>query len=172
MNSILTQVFLLWNAKEVASSGEVCELEWVHGVWDDGVDVIHFKAFHGYRCLCVGAIVIQKSYLGVLGHKDYGGLLETCRHYRLAQGEVENVSENTCQLVNACSEYGLVNVKLFKDLTHIGYGECDHVVVRNRWCSHSGFSILQRYAISSALCLVGPSFVFQLDNDPTHLQTV
>ena len=33
-----------------------------------------------------------------LGHRDYGGLLETCRYYRLNQGEVENVSEDTCQL--------------------------------------------------------------------------
>jgi hypothetical protein len=40
-----------------------------------------------------------------LGHKDYGGLLETCRYYRLDQGEVENIREDTCQLVCACFEY-------------------------------------------------------------------
>jgi hypothetical protein len=43
------------------SVGAVCELEWVQGVWDDGVDVSHdqpFKAFHGFRCECYGAIVI------------------------------------------------------------------------------------------------------------------
>ena len=40
----------------------------------------------------------------VLGHKDYGGLLETCRYYRLGQREVVNVSEDTCQLVRACAE--------------------------------------------------------------------
>ena len=33
------------------------------------------------------------------------GLLETCMYYILSQGEVENVSEDTCQLVRACSEY-------------------------------------------------------------------
>jgi hypothetical protein len=32
-------------------------------------------------------------------------LLETCRFYRLGQGEVENVSEDNCHLVRACSEY-------------------------------------------------------------------
>ena len=39
------------------------------------------------------------------GHKDYDGLLETCVYYRLGQGEVENVSEHTCQLVSTFSKY-------------------------------------------------------------------
>ena len=64
-----------------------------------------FKALHGYRCECYGYIVIQAGYLGVLGHRDEGGLLETCCYSRLGQGQVENVSEDTCQLVSACSEY-------------------------------------------------------------------
>ena len=34
---------------------------------------------------------------------------------------------------------------------------------------HGYHSILQRYAISFGLSLVGLSFVFQQDNDPTHL---
>ena len=71
-------------------------------------------------------------------------------NYRLSQGQVGNVNEDTCQLVSACSEYtswlsvfpcGLVNVDLFKGLTHIGYGERDHTVVRNSWCSHACFSV-------------------------------
>jgi hypothetical protein len=38
-------------------------------------------------------IEIQAGYLSFFGgHKDYGGLLETCRYYRLGQGEVENVN--------------------------------------------------------------------------------
>ena len=37
---------------------------------------------------------------------------------------------------------------------------------------HGYHSILQRYTIPSGLRLVGPSFVFQQDNDPTHLQAV
>ena len=37
---------------------------------------------------------------------------------------------------------------------------------------HGYHSILQRYAIPSGLGLVGLSFVFQQDNDPTHLQAV
>jgi hypothetical protein len=37
---------------------------------------------------------------------------------------------------------------------------------------HGYHSILQQYAIPSGLCLVGLSFVFQQDNDPTHLQAV
>ena len=43
------------------SVGVVCELEWVQGVWDEGVDVSKdqpFKAFHGCRCECYGTIVI------------------------------------------------------------------------------------------------------------------
>ena len=75
---------------------------WVQCVWDDGVDVSHdqpFEAFHGNRCERYVAKVIQTGYLGVLGHRYYGGLLETRRCYRLGQREVENVSEDTCQLV-------------------------------------------------------------------------
>ena len=37
---------------------------------------------------------------------------------------------------------------------------------------HGYHSILQRYAIPSVLLLVGLSFVFQQENDPTHLQAV
>ena len=37
---------------------------------------------------------------------------------------------------------------------------------------HGYHSILQRYALPSGLHLVGESFVFQQDNDPTHLQAV
>ena len=37
---------------------------------------------------------------------------------------------------------------------------------------HGYHSILQRYAIPSGLRLVGLSFIFQQDNDPTHLQVV
>ena len=37
---------------------------------------------------------------------------------------------------------------------------------------HGYHSILQRYAISSGLCLMGLLFVFQQDNDPTHLRAV
>ena len=37
---------------------------------------------------------------------------------------------------------------------------------------HGYHSILQQYAIPSGLRLVGLSFVFQQDNDPTHLQAM
>ena len=37
---------------------------------------------------------------------------------------------------------------------------------------HGCQSILQRYAIPSGLRLEGLYFVFQQDNDPTHLQAV
>ena len=37
---------------------------------------------------------------------------------------------------------------------------------------HGYHSILQLYALPSGLRLVGLSFVFQQDNDPTHLQAV
>ena len=37
---------------------------------------------------------------------------------------------------------------------------------------HGYHSILQRYAIPSGLCVVGLSFVFQQDNNPTHLHAV
>ena len=37
---------------------------------------------------------------------------------------------------------------------------------------HGYHKSLQRYAIPSGLHLVGLSFVFQQDNDPTHLQAV
>ena len=65
----------------------------------DGVDVSHdqlFKALHGFRCECYGSVVIYAGYLG--------GLLKTFWYYRLGQGEVENVSEDTWHLVSACSQ--------------------------------------------------------------------
>ena len=37
---------------------------------------------------------------------------------------------------------------------------------------HGYHSILQQYAIPSGLRLVGLSFVFQQDKDPTHLQAL
>ena len=37
---------------------------------------------------------------------------------------------------------------------------------------HGYHSVLQRYAIPSGLRLVVLSFVFQQENDPTHLQAV
>ena len=37
---------------------------------------------------------------------------------------------------------GLVNVDLFKGLTHIGCRKRDHTVVRNSWCSHACLSVL------------------------------
>jgi hypothetical protein len=37
---------------------------------------------------------------------------------------------------------------------------------------HGYHNILQRYTIPSGLRLVGLSFVFQQDKDPTHLQAV
>ena len=43
------------------SVGAVCELEWVQGFQDDGLDVSHdqpFKARHGYQRECYGAVII------------------------------------------------------------------------------------------------------------------
>jgi hypothetical protein len=37
---------------------------------------------------------------------------------------------------------------------------------------HGYHSILQRYTTPSDLCLVGLSFIFKQDNEPTHLQAV
>ena len=86
----------MWSVIAIASSiGAVCELEWVKGFRDDGVDVSHdqsFTALYVYRRECNGAVIIWAGYLHFLGHRDYGGLLETCRYYRLSQGEFENVS--------------------------------------------------------------------------------
>jgi hypothetical protein len=87
MNSILTGITLVrvggtsveCNTDGIIceSVGAVCELEWVQGVWDDGVDVSHdqpFKAFHGYRCkgyevtvafLGTGNMVVCLKHVGV-----------------------------------------------------------------------------------------------------------
>ena len=50
------------------------------------------------------------GYLGVIGHRDYGGLLETCRYYRLVRGEVENAydcdtASQHCPFVVICVMY-------------------------------------------------------------------
>ena len=55
--------------------------------------------------MCYVSVVIKAGYLSVLGHRDYGDQLKTCWYYRLGQGEIENVSEDSCQLVSACSQY-------------------------------------------------------------------
>ena len=49
---------------------------------------------------------------------------------------------------------------------------CDLFRIQGTLNQHGYHSILQRYAIPSGLRLVGLSFVFQQDNDPTHLQAV
>ena len=49
---------------------------------------------------------------------------------------------------------------------------CDLFRIQGTLNQHGYHSILQRYAIPSGLGLVGLSFVFQQDNDPTHLQAV
>ena len=52
-------------------------------------------------------------------------------------------------------------------------GDADLFRIRATLNQHGYHSILQQYAISSGLRVVGLSFVFQQDNDPkTHLQAV
>ena len=46
---------------------------------------------------------------------------------------------------------------------------CDLFRIQDTLNQHGYHSIQQRYAIPSGLGLVGLSFVFQQDNDPTHL---
>jgi hypothetical protein len=73
MNSIHTYVgvpFVQWGKDSVECNRDCiicgtveaeCELDWVYGFWDNGVDVSHdqpFKELHGYRYECYGAIVI------------------------------------------------------------------------------------------------------------------
>ena len=49
---------------------------------------------------------------------------------------------------------------------------CDLFRIQGTLNQHGYHSMLQRYAIPSGLGLVGLEFVFQQDNDPTHLQAV
>uniref|UniRef100_A0AAZ3RHR5 Transposase Tc1-like domain-containing protein n=1 Tax=Oncorhynchus tshawytscha TaxID=74940 RepID=A0AAZ3RHR5_ONCTS len=49
---------------------------------------------------------------------------------------------------------------------------CDLFRIQGTLNQHGYHSILQQYAIPSGLRLLGLSFVFQQDNDPTHLQAV
>jgi hypothetical protein len=49
---------------------------------------------------------------------------------------------------------------------------CDLFRIQGTLNQHGYHSILQRYTIPSGLRLMGLSFVFQQDNDPTHLQAV
>ena len=50
--------------------------------------------------------------------------------------------------------------------------DCDSFRIQGTLNQHGYHSILQRYAIPSGLHLVGLTFVFQHDSDPTHLQAV
>ena len=45
---------------------------------------------------------------------------------------------------------------------------CDLFKIQGILNQHGYQSILQRHAIPSGSCLVGPAFVFQQDNDPKH----
>jgi hypothetical protein len=47
-------------------------------------------------------------------------------------------------------------------------GVTDIFTIQGTFNQHAYHSILQQYSIPSGLCLVGPSFVFQQDNDPKH----
>ena len=49
---------------------------------------------------------------------------------------------------------------------------CNLFSIEGTLNQHGYHSILQRYAIPSGLRLVGLSFIFQQNNDPTHLQAV
>ena len=49
---------------------------------------------------------------------------------------------------------------------------CDLFRIQGTLNQHAYHSILQRYAIPPGLRLVGLSFFFQQDNEPTHLQAV
>jgi hypothetical protein len=49
---------------------------------------------------------------------------------------------------------------------------CDLFRIQGTFNQYGHHSILQRYAIQSGLGLVKLSFVFQQDNDATHLQAV
>ena len=88
------------------------------------------KALHDGRSECHGAIVIQFSYLCILGYRNnYGHLIKGCGDSRLGQGEIEYVCKHTSQLVCACSEDAardavqagsLARVNMFKYQTHLG----------------------------------------------------
>jgi hypothetical protein len=49
---------------------------------------------------------------------------------------------------------------------------CDLFRIQGTLNQHGYHSILQQYAIQSGFGLEGLSFIFQQDNDPTHLQAV
>jgi hypothetical protein len=49
---------------------------------------------------------------------------------------------------------------------------CDLFQIQGTLNQHGYHSILKWYVIASGLRLVGLSFVFQQDNEPTHLQAV
>jgi hypothetical protein len=50
----------------------------------------------------------------------------------------------------------------------VGYTIGDLFIIQGQLNQHGYHSNLQRYTIPSGLCLVGLSFVFQQDNDPTY----
>ena len=66
------------------SIGAICELKWIQGVWDDGVDVSHdqpFKTFNGYRCECYQSwvIVIRQVTMAFLGCFKHVGITDLVR---------------------------------------------------------------------------------------------
>uniref|UniRef100_A0AAZ3S2Q7 Transposase Tc1-like domain-containing protein n=1 Tax=Oncorhynchus tshawytscha TaxID=74940 RepID=A0AAZ3S2Q7_ONCTS len=78
------------------------------------------------------------------------------------------------QIISACVvptvKHGGGGVTLWR--CYAGDTVCDLFRIQGTLNQHGYHRILQRYAIPSGLYLVGLSFVFQHNNDPTHLQAV
>ena len=80
------------------------------------------------------------------------------------------------RMISACViptvKHGGGGVKVWVWVCFAGDTVCDLFTIQGTFNQHGYHSILQRYAIPYGLHLVKLSYVFQHDNDPTHLQAV
>ena len=99
------------------------------------------------------------------------------------ESKFEIFSSNRCVFVRHREGEWIISACVFPTVKHGGGGVMvwgcfagdtvsDLFRIQGTLNQHGYHSILQRYTIHSGLCLVGLSFVFQQDNDPTHLQAV
>jgi hypothetical protein len=77
-----------WSAIEIASSMALLgqNVNWSGSRVSGMMVLMRAMTSLSKHFMATDVIVIQTVYLCILGHRDFGGLLETCRYYRLGEG--------------------------------------------------------------------------------------
>ena len=106
------------------------------------------------------SVVLCRSLVGT----QLTALFDNCKIHVVAR--TNQRSKDKRQFIITWRNEGQSVVKIEKTLNVSNrYSRKNHQALLNQ---HGYNSILQQHANPSGLCLVGPSFIFQQDNDPKH----